>query len=63
MHKSIWDCSITVHLSFKEDMNSVLLSLAKDKEIQKKKVVQDLLDTHPEYIKKKEEMKKAGFFI
>lgn len=54
---------MTLHFSVKEKMNSVLLSIAKDKGCQKKRIVQELLETHPDYLKKKEEMEKEGFFI
>ncbi len=63
MHKSIWDCSITVHSSIKEKTNSVLLALAKDKGSMKSKIMQELIETHPEYERKKIEMEREGFFI
>ena len=61
--KNIWDCHITLHSSIKERMNSVLLSLAKEKGCQKSRVIQELLKTHPDYVKKDKDMEKDGFFI
>ena len=63
MAKSIWECCITVHSSIKEKTNSVLLALAKEKGSQKSKIMQELIETHPDYEKKKIEMEKEGFFI
>lgn len=61
--KSIWDCHITFSSSIKEKMNSALLSLAREKGCQKSRVMQELIETHPDYRKKVEEMEKEGFFI
>lgn len=61
--KSIWDCHITLHSSIKEKMNSVLLSLAREKECQKSRIIQELIETHPDYEKKLGEMEKEDFFI
>ena len=61
--KNIWDCHITLHSSIKEKMNSVLLSLAREKECQKSRIIQELIKTHPDYKKKLEEMESDGFFI
>ena len=63
MKKSIWDCHITLHSSIKEKMNTILLSLARDKKCQKSRIMQQLIETHPDYIQKMEEMGKEGFFI
>ena len=63
MSKSIWDCHITLHSSIKEKTNSVLLSIAKDKKCMKSRIMQDLIESHPEFQKKKEEMEKEGYFI
>ena len=61
--KNIWDCHITLHSSIKEKMNSVLLSLAREKECQKSRIMQELIETHPDYKKKRKEMEDEGFFI
>ena len=62
--KSIWESTITVHFSIREDMNSVLLALARDKDIKvKSTILQKVLETHPDYIKKKEEMEKENYFF
>ncbi len=61
--KNIWDCCITVHSSIKEKTNTVLLALAKDKGSQKSKIMQELIETHPDYEKKKKEMEIEGYFI
>jgi len=63
MSKSIWDCHITLHSSIKEKTNSVLLSIARDKDLQKSRVMQELIESHPEFKKKREEMEKEGYFI
>ena len=63
MRKRIWDCHITLHSSIKEKMNTVLLSLAREKKCQKSRIIQELIETHPEYKKKMEEMEKDDFFI
>ena len=62
-NKSIWECCITVHSSIKEKTNSVLLALAKEKGGQKSKIMQELIESHPEYEKKKKEMEEDGFFV
>jgi len=61
--KSIWECHITIHYSIKEKMNSVLLNIAREEKTAKSRVVQDLLETHPKYLKVKKEMEKEGYFI
>lgn len=61
--KSIWECAITVHSSIKEKTNSVLLSLAREKGTQKSKIMQELIESHPEYKKKTKEMEEDGYFI
>ena len=63
MAKSIWECCITVHSSIKEKTNSVLLALAKDKGGQKSKIMQELIESHPDYVKKVKEMEREGYFI
>ncbi len=62
--KSIWDCSITVHAAIKEETNAVLLSIMKEHGgMKKSKIIQSMLETHPDYIKRLKEMKDDGFFV
>ena len=63
MTKSIWECCITVHSSIKEKTNTVLLALAVEKGSKKSKIMQELVETHPDYLRKYKEMKSGGFFI
>ncbi len=63
MTKSIWECCITVHSSIKEKTNTVLLALAVYRGSKKSKIMKELVETHPEYKKKKEEMEEEGYFI
>jgi hypothetical protein len=61
--KNIWDCHMTLHFSIKEKTNSVILSIAKEKQCQKSRVIQKLLESHPEYKEKVKQMEDEGFFI
>lgn len=54
---------MTLHLSIKEKTNTILLSIARDNDCQKSRIIQKLIETHPEYQKKVEEMEKEGYFI
>lgn len=60
---NIWDGSVTVHQSIKEDMNAVLLRIANMKKKKKARMIEALIETHPDYIKVKKEMEEEGFFI
>ena len=63
MGKSIWDGHITLHSSIKERTNSVLLSLARDKNCMKSRIIHELIESHPEFKKKRKDMEKEGYFI
>ena len=60
--KSVWDSSVTVHFSMKEDMNLVLLTLADEKGIPKARIVQELIAKDHVYLKRYEEMREEGYF-
>jgi hypothetical protein len=60
--KDIWSSYITLHISTREDMNTVLLEIAKEKNMYKARVIASLIETHPDYKKKYKEMKAEGFF-
>jgi len=60
--KSIWDYYLSMTISLKEKKNTILLRMAKEKNIPKTKIVDMLLDSHPEYLKKEKEMEKEGYF-
>jgi len=61
--KSIWLKSITTHISLREDTNYTLLELSNDMDVSSKsKIVQALLDTHPDVIKKMAELREEGYF-
>lgn len=61
--KSIWSCSVTVHFAMSEEMNAVMLSLAKKRGVKKSRIMQELIKDHHEYKRERKRMKEDGFFI
>lgn len=62
--EDFWAGSITIHASIPEDMNAVLLKVAKRKGLKAKyHAIKHLIATHPEYKELYHEMEEDGFFI
>jgi len=60
---NIWKCKVTVHSSFREDTNAVLLRMAKTKRLKKSEILQHIIETHPEFQQVEQQMEEEGFFI
>ena len=60
--KSIWEQRITWHTTIRQDTNSVLIEIAKEKKMPLKRVLETLIKESETFKKKFEEMKKEGYF-
>ena len=60
--KDVMDSSVTLHLTFKERTNQVLVELAKEKEATKSKILEMLLFESRMFRQKYEELKRSGVF-
>ena len=58
--KDVMDSAMTLHLTVKERTNLVLLELAKEKEVTKSKVIEELLKESPSFNKKMKKLQEIG---
>lgn len=62
MAKDLWDKKITMHLTFTQKTNAILIEIAKEKEIPLSQVLEEILKESKIYNAKLKELVNKGYF-
>jgi len=60
--KDIWDQAITMHTSFTQKTNFILVELAKDFNLPARRIIEKLLEESSTFQNKKQELENKGIF-